>query len=245
MNEINNSNSNNENEPKKNVKLPPNLSKEQVAPGSEPVPNLEAVALAWSPADHDQKIASKLSEETKSKCRLIISRAYTEWKKNLERRIARAQRNPNDPKKQLTQQDVIATVYDLHGVVAREADKPEMFEWRSYTLEILEDLIGVIILTRFHKNLFTEFIPEKKASDALVIPQRHAFESYEEFDAIPFLQKFREKEGFIGFLREEKRILALFVGGEVTVAGLVASPKGVEKLPTRFQMMKELERSEQ
>lgn len=234
MNEINNSNSNNENSDKPK-KLPP----------AQSLQSSPKVDLKFNAEKHDQRIDLKMSEETKSKCRLIISRAYTEWKKNLERRIARAQRNPNDPEKQLTQQDVIATVYDLHGVVAREADKPEMFEWRSYTLEILEDLIGVIILTRFHKNLFTEFIPEKKASDALVIPQRHAFESYEEFDAIPFLQKFRDKVGFIGFLREEKRILALFKGGEVTVAGLVASPKGVEKLPTRFQMMKELERSEQ
>lgn len=230
MNEINNSNENEKPKPRKLLPLPKNQSDHP---------------LAFSPEAHDQKIEARMSEEAKSKCRAVISRAYAEWKKNLQRRIDRALRNPKDASKQLTHKDFIRTLYDFHAVVAKEADKPEMFEWRTFTMEILEDLIGVIVMTEMKKNLFTEFIPELKATDALVIPQRHAFETLEEFEAIPFIQKFRGQEGFVGFIREEKQILGLFNDGECVRVGIVSSPKGVEKLPTRLQMMKELERSEQ
>lgn len=231
MNEINDSNANDE-RPKKRKLLP--LPKNQT---DHP--------LAFDPSQHDQKIEARMSEEAKSKCRAVISRAYAVWKKNLTRRIDKALLNPKDAKKQLTQQHIIASLYELHGIVAKEADTPEMFEWRSFTMDLLEDAIGTIVMTQLKKNLFTEFIPEIKGTDALVIPQRHAFETLAEFEAIPFIQKFRGQEGFVGFLREQKQILGLFNDGEVVRVGIVSSPKGVEKLPTRLQMMKELERSEQ
>lgn len=232
MNETNNSSENAKPNERKLLKLP--------EPSSQP-----DHPLAFSKEGHDQKIEARMSEEAKSKCRALISRAYVEWKRILQRKISRAQRNPNDPAKQLSQQDIIASVYELHDIVGKQARTPEMFEWRSFTLGLLEDLIGTIIMTQFKKNLFTEYLPENKATEALVVPQRHAFETFDEFEAIPFLQKFKEKAGFVGFLREQRQILALFKDGETVMIGVVTSPLGVEKLPTRFQMMKALEKDEQ
>lgn len=210
------------NEPKKNSK-------------SESKKN-EPIKLAFNPESHDQKVDTRRAEESKSKARELVSRHFLEWKRKLQRQIKK--------KEIQTQQQLIASLYELHGVVAREASSPEMFEWRSFTMDLIEDKISEIIRTNGWKlNMFTEYLPEVKATDALAVPQQYTFETLEDFLKIPFLTSFREKQGFVGFIRDQRIVYGFFKDGEMVRAGIVAQVKGLEALPTKYEVERDLKKA--
>lgn len=210
-----------------------NKPKKKLPLNSLPPNQTSKLQLSWDPEKHDHQIQSRLSEESKSKARSLISRAYSEWKRRLQRRIKKGEIK--------TRQELIQEVYALHEIVAREASAPEMFEYRSFTLDLVEDKIGELVLTNgWAKNLFTEFVPEQASSHTFTVPQRHTFETLEDFEAIPWIKSFRDKVGFVGFVRDLRQIWALFKDGEITQVGVVAGIKGLERLPTRQELQKEL-----
>lgn len=215
-----------------NSKPLPNKLREALA-SSHQDPQAPA-ALAWNPSKHDQEVGARLTEANKSKARSLISQAYNEWKRQVQRRIK--------SKTIQTRQDLVKELYALHDIVARETSAPEMFDYRAFCLAMIEDKIGEIIETRgWRLNIFVEFIPEQSENaTVLSISQKHTFETLEEFLSIPFLAAYREKVGFIGFVRNHRQIFAFFNDGAFTKAGAVISLKGIDKLPTMLEIEKEL-----
>lgn len=202
--------------------------------GNKP-PEPPKVDLKFNPELHDNRVASRLTEANKSKARSLISQAYNEWKRQVQRRIK--------SKTIQTRQDLVKELYALHDIVARETSAPEMFDYRAFCLAMIEDKIGEIIETRgWRLNIFVEFIPEQSENATVlsISQKKHTFDTLEEFLSIPFLAAYREKVGFIGFVRNHRQIFAFFNDGAFTKAGAVISLKGLDKLPTMLEIEKEL-----
>lgn len=220
------------NESEKNKK-PKKLGKLPLAPPVDPT-------LKWSPEKHDLKVETFQQDEAKKKAMLIIGRCYLSWKRDLERAIKRA-------KGKFTGQDLVTRLYDLHGQVGKACQHtPGMKEFREFTMSMIEDRISEIIATKgLQLNLFAEYLPPNPTTTGLTVPEKHTFGNLDEFIEIPYLKAFKDKVGFIGFIREGKGIFALFEGGEHTPVGVVLTLDcEIERLPTRLQMSKELEKSE-
>lgn len=191
------------------------------------------VKLNFNPEDHDRKVEHRLSEAAKSKTRSLISRAYAEWKRRLQRRIKKGEVK--------TRQELIAELYDLHAIVGRDATGPEMYEWRTFTMEIIEDKVSELIISNgWQLNVFAEF-PADGTSTALSIPQRYTFSTIEELREVKPIKLLNGKEDFIGIVREQKTLFAFYEGGELVPIGAVLKlDDQVKRLPTRHEMAREL-----
>lgn len=187
--------------------------------------------LRFDPSKHDSKIADLRAGEAKQKALALVQTTYQNWQRELKRKIKR--------KEITTAQDLISAVYDLQSRLGKIiGHASEMQEFRRFCFDMLDDKVGEIVLTSgWAKNMFSEFVPT--SNTAFTIPQRFAFGTYEEFEEIPSLKSFKQKDGFIGFVRDSKAIYAWFRDDLIKV-GVIANSKGIEKLPTLGEVRKEL-----
>lgn len=202
--------------------------------GKLPIPPPDP-SLKWVPDKHDLKIESFRSEEARKKAMAIVGSLYQTWKRKLEKDIKKGRVKST--------QHLVAAIYDLHGQVANAVKhSPGMEEWRAFTMNLLEDKVSQLIRTAGGKNEIMEYIPDALVQDShrLIIPQTHQFATLEEFNALPYIQRFAAKVDFIGFVLSGKFVKAIFLDGTIEPVGIVMSYTGIGKLPTEQQMRDEL-----
>lgn len=232
MKEINESNNNNE-PTRKPKKLPPAQSPKKL--GKLPL-NPTPQSLAWSPEKHDLKVTQFKEGEAKKRAMEIIGQHYLSWKRGLERRVKKGAVK--------TTQDLISAIYELHGAVGKAvAHTPGMSEWRTFSLAMLEDKVSLLIRTEAGtKNEIVEYLPGSLLRDPhrVVVPETHQFETWEEFNAIPYVKRFTSNVDFVGFFSSGKFVKALYRDGEAVEVGIVLSAKGLENIPTHKELVDNL-----
>src|SRR5688500_13189077 len=157
--------------------------------------------LKWDAERHDKAVNSLREREGRKKAAALISQVYTSWKRRFK-------------KKPKTQPEVIQELYRLRDMVADACKHtPGMEEWRTFTMNLIDDQISKVVNTECGKlNVFTERAVDT-SENAVSIPEYHTFSSSEELEAIPFLKKHVEREGFVGFIRDGRMIYALYGDG--------------------------------
>lgn len=209
-------------------RLPKKLGKLPLSKPGDPT-------LKWSGAKHDLKRESFRLDEAQGLAKSRVGTHYAEWKGNLKRQIKRS-------KGKLTAQDLIASLYDLQTRIANTVKHVEgMKEWYDFTMQIIEDHVGTLILTSgWTLNLFSEF-PADAGENSFSVPQRYTFSTVGELMDTKPIKPLRERQGFIGLVRENKVIYAMYGAGELVPLGAVLSlDDEIKRLPTRHEIDREL-----
>lgn len=184
--------------------------------------------IRWNKDRHDKAVSALQQEEARKKVMPQIVKTYEAWKRRFV-------------KKSKTQPEVIQDLYrlrDMMGDVTKHT--PGMEAFREFTMNMIDDKITDVVNTACGtKNVFNERAVET-ASGSASIPEFHYFETQEELEAIPFLKKHKERDGFVGLLRSGRIIHAWYDHGEIVLCGYCLTMVGLEKLPTIDQVRKAL-----
>ena len=190
--------------------------------------------LKWNPGAHDEGVdaAKKLEmERRQQEVAGRVSRYYERWKASLQ---AKGKKNG------MSQSALIEELYNLHGNVRKMCDyNPAMFEWRVFTMNMIEDVISRTIATECgNKNLIMEWIPEsvRKAPDRVATAEQAIFLTEEELYEVPFVKRHLQDVECVGLLREGLWIRAFYRTGEFVPVGMCANTVGIKTLVTVSQM---------
>ena len=120
---------------------------------------------------------------------------------------------------------------------------PALFEFRSFTMAMIEDKISQVIQTECGtKNMIVEWLPEivRNAPDRVTAPQQAVFSTEAELYEVPFVKNHHAKSECVGLLRDGLWVKALYTDGNFVPVGMCANTVGTIQLPTVTQMQKAL-----
>lgn len=188
-----------------------------------------------------------LTEELKQKGIKIVANIFCSWKKRLLRN-----------KTGLPRDEMIKQLYRLRDDVITEIQKHKVFSkekaWSDMTINMIEDLIARWIATGHQvgeTNEITQYIPHfmeesERTREGLVFEgdkpkvKTFPFRTMVDLGAIPFVNDYLSKPGFLFFLQDYPWLAAAFDDGEVVPVGMIVNTIGLEALPTLAMFKEEL-----
>lgn len=181
----------------------------------------------------DQDNALRDEKNRQNQVLQILGKHYEQWKKKLLK------------KKGATNQEVIKSLYDLMRVCATALKDKGLDDYLDFTIGMIEDKIATAVAINVNKkNQVAQYIPDTSFigpdSQVDAIAKHNAtrtvptmtFENQEQLEAVDFVKKIKDQEGFIGFVVHWPMLTAIFDGEEVVKVGVLTNFIGIGRYPS-------------
>lgn len=188
--------------------------------------------IKWDASNKDQRDAERIARDNANnlvRAMETCTEAYTYTKNTLERHARHERLKPQ-------------TIYDLYRALLGDVDKatkqPGCEEYRRITMTMVEDAMNRALAANLAANLGAgNWILEAPSPDSGVTPEGDIplkvapFTSEEELNAIPWVSEWTQQAGYIGLVRQGRKLMALFPPGPLAI-GTLGNNVGCEKIPT-------------
>lgn len=181
----------------------------------------------------DKDNALRDEKHRQSQALAILGKHYEQWKKRLLKN------------KKATNQDVIKALYDLMRICAAALKDKGLDDYLDFTIGVIEDKIGVAVRIDVNKkNMISQYVPTTSFigpdSQVDTIAKHNAtrtvptmvFENQAQLEAVEFVKKIKDQEGFIGFVVHWPMLTAIFDTEEVVKVGVLTNFIGIGRYPS-------------
>lgn len=186
-----------------------------------------------------QKAQERADERHRKKARAHVGKMYQDWKKIL----------CSQPR---TPQEVVASLYKLKDEIMdylHSEGLATMKDFHDFTCNLVEDCIARAITSQMSgSNVITPAEIEGVDIPTHLKPKPAQFKTIAEFLSIPWIVRYRNNSGFVGFLRQGRIIHALYSDNmaqhtgvpDLPVVGTVSNTVGLDQLPSPETFFTEL-----
>lgn len=221
--------------------------------------------IRFNLSKHDQKIQAREESEGREQAVVVmqkISRAFDQLQGRL---TMKRKKGSTQAGTGVTPEDLKKFVADVEAMVEKECTAKELDSWRAMTLRLIRDKIELLRLIyqwnpeKKEFDIHNVFEPIESAQAGLAagnemmkeLPQsmrptqvRYTFKELGEFENLEDVRRAKMAEGFVCFVLELNRVLAVYDDGAFRVIGTVGTGVGLETIPSREQFVKAMKEKE-
>jgi len=197
--------------------------------------NPKKTKINFSLAKHDLNVANREEADVRARAGEILLKLNAYWEQ---------QKLKLTHKRKVTPADLKEFVDRLMAVVQRECGgNPALDGFREFALALFREKGELLRLSGFNeRNVLTPISTTEPALGSPELPQamqpvqvRYTFREAGEFEALEPVRRTKMTEGFVGFVLELNRVLAVFADGGFILLGTVCNGIGLEGYPSREQ----------